>query len=210
MTALQPLGLFRIVIVLPSPRATLNCASDRTGSNTRVLALGNDGVSKYSACTRMLDLMCWLAFRSLVFAVYFATALCGFCCRHSSATALTARVVGSTTGTYRSVCLLLLLAAVAMGNTRFPWNTTTSATFSQFLTYCTMLYLQSYPCAYEGGCDHIYSNQMWELDKSGNFRRSAAVLQHTAVPSFRTLTIVVVGNRLPSRRPEVHQWLHFM
>jgi hypothetical protein len=30
--------------------------------------------------------------------------------------------------------------------------------------------LQSYPCAYEGGCDHIYSNQMWELDTSGYLR----------------------------------------
>jgi hypothetical protein len=26
---------------------------------------------------------------------------------------------------------------------------------------------QSYPCDYQGGCDHIYSNQMWELDKTG-------------------------------------------
>ena len=30
--------------------------------------------------------------------------------------------------------------------------------------------LQSYPCAYEGGCDHIYSNQMWELDPDGYLR----------------------------------------
>ena len=76
---------------------------------------------------------------------------------HVSALAATCRYFGDLlTRVCRSVLVSLLLPRVMC----LPAATC-------HMSLLPRVVAQSYPCDYQGGCDHIYSNQMWELDKTG-------------------------------------------